>query len=72
MTTYIVSRYFRSWFSIISSIALYTLITTKVMMDGLSCVAGIREGGVGGINRVRSETNKQLVHKPKKASLETI
>jgi len=41
-------------------------------MVGLSCVAGVREGSVGGINGVRSETNQQLVHKPKKASLETI
>lgn len=38
----------------------------------LYCVAGIREGRVGGINGVRSETDQQLVHKPKKTSLETI
>lgn len=34
-------------------------------------LAGIRESGISRINRVRSETNQQLVHKPKKASLET-
>lgn len=38
----------------------------------LCCVAGIREGGVGGINGVRSKTDQQLVHKPKKTSLETV
>ncbi|KAK4803591.1 hypothetical protein SAY86_003408 [Trapa natans] len=38
----------------------------------LSLSAGVREGGIGRIDRVGPETDKQLVHKSEETALETL